>query len=369
MERKGSILGKLFGRKKSGSPKKEILTFSAQFPPPDMDLPAKPIPSMAACQTIETQTPPQRKKSQTKLPNTPKTPQLQRPKIPIPGATSTPLPQTPVSTSQVRNGPNGNFVVFERSNDNNVVRSPEVPRGGNQGPPMRSLPQSPPLSRTQSNSPHFSNTPSPQSHQSIYNQQNDLYDAHIYSQLNQPKQNNIYGTSKPPPPAYSSAPPYKPRPTATTTQTLGRNVSPGRKLPFLNPSPQKQMPSLKPMTLPKPVQTSSPQKQPTATNPSPQKQVHFAASPEDKITNGRSSSIARNTSAPSPKIPKAKKSLEHSLSFSRPSDSTSSSSASGPSSLDSQLYDETLIVIEKSNHDLELRLEPYDNASSKSPKL
>jgi len=54
--------------------------------------------------------------------------------------------------------------------------------------------------------------------------------------------------------------------------------------------------------------------------------------------------------------------------FSRPYDSTSSSSASGPSSLDSQLYDETLIVIEKSNHDLELRLEPYDNGS-KSPKL
>ena len=34
MERKGSVLGRIFGRKKSSqSPKKEILTFSAQFPP------------------------------------------------------------------------------------------------------------------------------------------------------------------------------------------------------------------------------------------------------------------------------------------------------------------------------------------------
>jgi hypothetical protein len=51
----------------------------------------------------------------------------------------------------------------------------------------------------------------------------------------------------------------------------------------------------------------------------------------------------------------------------RPSD-TSSSSNSGPSSLDSQLYDETLIVIEKSNHDLELRLQPSADTNN-SPLL
>ena len=60
MERKGSVLGRLFGRKKSNtSPKKEILTFSAQFPPPDLLENLKIAQRLQSSQSTETQTPPQ----------------------------------------------------------------------------------------------------------------------------------------------------------------------------------------------------------------------------------------------------------------------------------------------------------------------
>ena len=70
MERKNSVLGRLFGRKnKSSSPKKEILTFNAQFPPPDLleHMRAMARGAVGGGQTTQTQTPPQRKRTQVKV--------------------------------------------------------------------------------------------------------------------------------------------------------------------------------------------------------------------------------------------------------------------------------------------------------------
>ena len=243
MKRKNSVLGRIFGRKKSSGSKKEVLTFSAQFPPPDLIENLKQAQRQReVSSTTETQTPTQKRS----LPS--------RPPLPSP-ATAV----SPVSTSQMRSGPNGNFVVFERSTSGSSggsVRSPNLSQ--------RPLPQSPPEET-------YSGT------------------GHIYSQPSLYSSSSSYSssTTKPPPPAYVS-PPYRPSP--------------------VSPRPRPGLPV--------------------------QKQVHFAATP-------------RSGERESP--------MRSSPSY-RSGSSDGSSSVSGPSSIDSVLYDESLAVIEKSNQDLEQRL-------------
>jgi hypothetical protein len=300
MERKNSVLGRLFGRKKSsGSPKKEILTFSAQFPPPDLIENMK-LSAAQVLHTAETQTPPQRKK-------------VARPPIPTPEETKqrSALAPPTVSTSQVRNGPNGNFVVYERSNHVNG-KSPSPPNVTKPTPlspnlSMRPLPKSPPPLYSQNDSSMKQN------HETSYRQQ-DTYGhgaGHIYSQP------NLYGATKPPPPAYSSAPPYRAKDS-------------------ISPSPQK----------PAMVNTNGCHTKAG----SPQKQVHFATSPRSAERDSPSQLPGMRCSPPY---------LSQNLRSNSNSDGSStngSSSLSGPSSIDSVLYDDTLVVIEKSNHELEQRL-------------
>ena len=275
MERKGSVLGRLFGRKKSNpSPKKEILTFSAQFPPPDLLESLKKARSLQQSSSMETQTPPSVKKK----PSLPARPPLASPeelKLRLPAT-----PGSPMTPSGVRNGPSGNFVMFERGGSRAPSASP-------------SLRQSP-------LSPNLSGRPLPQSPgQAPASEASYGMTGHIYSQV-QPQ----YGVTKPPPPAYSHAPPYR-----------GREGTPP--LPPTPASPQKQRPGV-----------------------SQPKQVHFAATPrsQDRVSPlTRSSPSARSGTG---------------------SSDGGSSSVSGPSSMESSpaLYDDTLAGIERSNQELEQRL-------------
>ena len=265
MERKNSVLGRLFGRKKSSSsPKKEILTFNAQFPPPDLIEHMRAVArAQAGCsgQAAETQTPPQRKRSQ------------QGPSRPVEerGQPSPPVQQLAPSSAtmhHIKTGPNGNFVMYEKGGSG--AGSPPVPLRTPLSPAARRpLPQSPPPTYYQ---------PETKPPEPIYN---------IYSQPNY--------ASKPLPPAYSSAPPYRPKESAP-------------------PQPQRPTPPPKPS--------------------SPLKQVHFAASPRSP----RSSPLQPS---PAPRVANSE---------------SGSSSLSGPSSLDSVLYDDSLASIEKSNQELEQRL-------------
>ena len=251
MKRKNSVLGRIFGRKKSssGSPKKEILTFSAQFPPPDLLEKLKAGRGREVREVVsssETQTPTQKRKPS--LPT--------RPPLPSPAS---------VSTSQVRSGPSGNFVVFERNNLAGSSPGQEVRRHSPLSPNLsqRPLPQSPPSQES-----HYSPT------------------GHIYSQV------GLYGSTKPPPPAYVASPPYRASPVSSLSPLSGKQ----------------------------------------------QKQVHFAAQPPAPL---------RSTNRESP--------LRSSPCY-RSGSSDGSSSVSGPSSIDSVLYDDSLAVIEKSNQELEQRL-------------
>ena len=140
MERKNSVLGRLFGRKKSSSsPKKEILTFNAQFPPPDLIEHMRAVArAQAGCsgQAAETQTPPQRKRSQ------------QGPSRPVEerGQPSPPVQQLPPSSAtmhHIKTGPNGNFVMYEKGGGSGAG-SPPVPLRTPLSPAARRpLPQSP----------------------------------------------------------------------------------------------------------------------------------------------------------------------------------------------------------------------------------
>ena len=279
MERKGSVLGRLFGRKKSNpSPKKEILTFSAQFPPPDLLESIKKSRSLQQSSSTETQTPPSVKKK----PSLPARPPLASPeelKLRLPSSPTT--PGSPMTPSGVRSGPSGNFVVFERGSGSQ--------RGPSASPSLRQSPLS----------PNLSGRPLPQSPgQAPASEVSYGITGHIYSQV-QPQ----YGATKPPPPAYSHAPPYR-----------GRDGTPP--LPPTPASPQKQRPG-----------------------PSQTKQVHFAATPRsqpDRVSPlTRSSPSARSGSSDG-----------------------GSSSVSGPSSMESSpaLYDDTLAGIARSNQELEQRL-------------
>ena len=85
-------------------------------------------------------------------------------------------------------------------------------------------------------------------------------------------------------------------------------------------------------------------------------QVHFAATPR---SNTDEDSPRHEPPNPANQI-KSPPPIHRNTITTRSSNSDSSghSSLSGPSSIDSVLYDDTLIVIEKSNHELELRLDP-----------
>ena len=282
MERKGSVLGRLFGRKKSNpSPKKEILTFSAQFPPPDLVESLKKSRSLQPSSTMETQTPPSVKKK----PSLPARPPLASPeelKLRLPSPAT---PSSPMTPAGVRNGPSGNFVMFERGGGPGQ-------RGPSASPSLRQSPLSPNLSgRPLPQSPGLA----PGASEANYG----MTQGHIYSQVT-PQ----YGLTKPPPPAYSHAPPYR-----------GRDGTPP--LPPTPASPQKQRPG-----------------------PSQTKQVHFAATPRSQQPD-RVSPLTRSS-------PSARSG----------SSDGGSSSVSGPSSMESSpaLYDDTLAGIARSNQELEQRL-------------
>ena len=301
MERKGSVLGRLFGRKKSNpqSPKKEILTFSAQFPPPDLLENIKLSQKLSVSNNTETQTPPSVKKK----PSLPARPALASAEELKQRMSSLNTPPTPTLTTSQRSGPSGNFVVFERNNRANS-QSPSTPST------LRQSPLSPVLSQKSPMSPMMSQRPLPQSPG-----QHDSYGVtgvtgHIYSQPSH------YGSSpghKPPPPAYSHAPPYRAKDTTLPPPLPMLQLSP--------PSPHK-------------YQRASSQP----------KQVHFAATPR---SSDRSSPLTRSSPG-----------CRSASSDGSSSTSAGSSSISGPSSIESSqaLYDDTLVVIEKSNQELEQRL-------------
>ena len=286
-ERKNSFLGKLFSsKKKSGagsSPpgnggaasKPEIGTFSAQFPP-EAVLPPDASYSNAIYTPIR------------KLPR-----QQQQDEL-TPNASSPPPPPSDINTSasaQVRNGPNGNFVIYERGPD--VTAS------------------------------------SPQRQQPIYSQIQQQQQQQLL-----PPTSQVYGINNPlryqyPPVHYSNPPPP---------------------MPYRPPPPNPYQPNYR---------------------PSPSQQQH-------------------QQQATSPYVVKRNDVAMASLASSEPS---STSGSSGPSSLDSQasqlrirnsnlsatpekltlkkdassaLYDDSLVVIERSNHELEQKLQNGKTSSSPS---
>ena len=341
MERKNSFLGRIFGRKKSsGSPtKKEIQTFSAQFPPPELELQMS-APRHLDLQTAETQTPPHVRRKPVR-----------------PG-----LPSPPLSTGQLKSGPNGNYVMYERSeygtrsnpsgrplpqspptytsaseqyeaNSSHIYSQPSL-YGTNKPPPpayssapphVRRKPvrpglPSPPLSTGQLKSgpngnyvmyerseygtrSNPSGRPLPQS-PPTYTSASEQYEAnssHIYSQP------SLYGTNKPPPPAYSSAPPYQPKsppPVSQKPTLITSHSSPAPQRPSFISSPN-QRPSL--VTSPlnhRPSLVTSPQNQRPSLVSSPHKstlvkQVHFAATPRSNESDSpRSPPLHPNVRSP-----------------------------------------------------------------------
>ena len=250
MERKNSFLGRIFGRKKSsGSPtKKEIQTFSAQFPPPELELQMS-APRHLDLQTAETQTPPHVRRKPVR-----------------PG-----LPSPPLSTGQLKSGPNGNYVMYERSE-----------YGTRSNPSGRPLPQSPPTYTSAS-------------------EQYEANSSHIYSQP------SLYGTNKPPPPAYSSAPPYQPKsppPVSQKPTLITSHSSPAPQRPSFISSPN-QRPSLvtSPLNHRPSLVTSPPNQRPSLVS-SPHKstlvkQVHFAATPRSNESDSpRSPPLHPNVRSP-----------------------------------------------------------------------
>ena len=331
MERKGSVLGRLFGRKKSSntSPKKEILTFSAQFPPPDL-LENLKVSQKLYSHSSETQTPPAVKKKPS-LPARPPLASAEELKQRLtnqnsPHLTNQNTPSTPtLSTSQVRNGPSGNFVVFERNN-----------RANSQSPSTPTLRQSP-------LSPSMSQRPLPQSpaqagpwSQPAPLETNYGVAGHIYSQPSH------YGSTpgKPPPPAYSHAPPYRATKDSPAPSHGHSSPAHGHHSPALTNGPLPML-QLSPAT-------------PHKRGHSQPKQVHFAATPRSD----RSSPLTRS----SPGCRSAS---------SDGSSTAGSSSVSGPSSIDSgqAVFDDTLVVIEKSNQELEQRLGGGERSIKRSNRV
>ena len=182
MERKNSFLGRFFGRKKSGtSPKKEILTFSAQFPPPDMEIMRRnnlPLSVANDQNTVETQTPPHVRRRPTR-----------------PNLNASPLMIT-ATTKNGSTGPNNNY--YEREYGV-ITRQQHQQQQMANNIATRPLPKSPQISG-------YSPSPAEQ------------YDgsSHIYSQPShygfnsqQTSLSVAVPQHKPPPPAYTSAPPYQ----------------------------------------------------------------------------------------------------------------------------------------------------------------
>eukprot|EP00095_Tigriopus_kingsejongensis_P006000 maker-scaffold505_size153196-snap-gene-0.19 protein:Tk06000 transcript:maker-scaffold505_size153196-snap-gene-0.19-mRNA-1 annotation:"AGAP006598-PA" len=329
-ERKNSFLGKFFNKKKSQPViKPQVVTFSAQFPPPEI--------VEALANSGESPIYSQIKKKPNPMANEP-----------------TASPRT-----MVRNGPNGNFDVYERSN------------------------------------------PSAESH--IYNHPG----GSIYGQMSPPNSNPIYGQR---PPIYGSV----------TSHSRGQRFAPPSEPMYSNPPPPLPYCPTRPSGYPQSRPSSPPMSHPsnysnlnhrnnlygTVRMADP---LNMNSSNHSRLIHPRSPLVVRNSpnimnmrTTPSPatvsstscstptSVPRRNESTPRMyprgdfFGSSDPSTGSSSNSSSGPSSIDSQqlhplasptlpnhrnnhhLYDDTLVVIEKSNHELELKL---DRSHPSSPNV
>jgi hypothetical protein len=284
--------------------------------------------------SVETQTPPHQRRKQT-------TPV--RPLLPTPSQqhghnsnNGSNNAAAAVPTSQVKSGPNGNYIVYEREFNG--------PGGGGSGnrasPANRPLPNSPPRQ-------DYGNG----IHEPTYGETGgNMHHHHIYSQPSSSIYGGVTPSAKPPPPAYSLAPPYRPKDslmTATPQRSLGAVSSPVPQRPALVTSPKNGGGHNASLVT------------------SPQKQVHFAASPRSAAGDDEST-LLMSPSSPVRRAGYANNGRGGSHSDSS-SSSGQSSSLSGPSSLDSVLYDDSLVVIEKSNQELELRLSSGRSAAPMMP--
>ena len=281
-ERKNSFLGKLFSKKRSSNntttscaplSKPEMGTFSAQFPPPEL-----------VAHYNEIYTPIRKSNKINTGPAIHQSPKQTRNDLASP-------------TAQVRSGPSGNFVVFER----------------NGGPPIYGTTNSPP-----------SSTMSPQNSSPIYGKVSPQYGSNPLRYQYPRPEAMMY--SNPPPPL-----PYRPPP-----------PNPYQRSPDNNPNSQ------------------SPYAQTSYNQQAQQQQVQPVRRNGVKFNENTFYAISE-----------------------APISMSSTSSSSGPSSIDSQvqvtrrrlpmspkvanknnlnqssnLYDETLVVIEKSNIELESNLSP-----------
>ena len=275
-------------------------TFSAQFPPPEM------VEHYNAIYA------PIRKPSQPSKSN------------------NTPMAEVTSPKTQVRHGPSGNFVIYERSgmpiygqiNDSNQAQP--QPLYGQITHPSNSTPASKMPSTTAS---------------PIYGQNPLKYQY--------PNHDNTY--SNPPPPL-----PYRPPPPNPYTQHHPSS-------PLLN---QRQQHAASPLLNQRPRQSS------------PHMAGLIKRNEGNSIPNSPHMSTANYVRRNETRIP------DRSIyAMSEPSSSNSPSSSSGPSSIDSQtlisqriqtpektvrpLFDDTLVVIEKSNQELELKL---NKTSAENPK-
>jgi hypothetical protein len=288
-ERKNSFLGKLFsGRKKSSSPgsggaKPEIATFSAQFPP-DTVLPPDASYSSAIYAPV---------RKRTKSPE------------PAPRATVSESVSSPMA--QVRNGPNGNFVIYER------VDMPPVSTS-----PPRQLQQ--PIYGHQQQQ----NNQQQQQHQQQQQQQQQVYGVNNPLRYQYPRMEGMY--SNPPPPM-----PYRPPP-----PNPYRTSPPPIRSPVSAPAYQ----------TPPPPSTSS-------TNYTPRSSP-FVAKRNDVAANvGVDSSDLSSSSGPS--------SLDSQQSQ-RKQQQQQLATPESPRNKSSPLYGDSLIVIERSNRDLEQKLKSNNNS-------
>ena len=336
-ERKNSFLGKLFSKKKSAS-KPEIGTFSAQFPPPEM---------VEAYQQLYA---PVRKKSQPS--DSSKSQRAQSPPVWSPQA-------------QVRNGPSGNFVVYERTG------------------------------QQQNGNDTYSDN--------IYNQINN---GHVYGQIRSPSQ-NLYGqVGSPPSSMYGqlSSPPnvtniYGQAKQSNPTDAASTTGSPqGALQQQYHSSSQESMYSNPPPPLPYRPPPPNPY---NGNNRSPRPvpnnvQGNPGSQPQSPAVERQRSNVSSPNKASNSPFPRRNQEVRRELQESPASlyamssdpSSSASNSSSGPSSIDSQrsqqlilqqqlqkspqvqqkaLFDDSLVVIEKSNNELEQEMSKTDDSIEDEP--
>lgn len=325
-ERKNSFLGKFFNKKKSQPQvKPKIVTFSAQFPPPELVETGSQSPIY----------------SQIKKRDEPST-------------------ETTSPRAQVRNGPNGNFVMYERGG------MEQNPRMFQSNQHYRSSPTRPMLTQSGCSTPNNG---------SIYGQRSPIYGTGSPMYNNGPPRSSgtmegMYSNPPPPMPYRPSPPPMgsyqnrAPSPANTHHQinaNLNQNIYGNTRMP----DPLNMNSSNHPRLI-HPRSPALMRNSPLAmrTTPSPSTVVPNS-SPQSSIP--RRNEVTPNT-------------YRRNNMFGSTDPSMGSSSSSGPSSIDSQqplssttlpshrgnnhLYDDTLVVIEKSNQELELRL---DRSQPNSP--